>query len=383
MEASSTPAPFMQVADAARFLSPCTPAATWDDWANHASALYVVGRTGEAEAAAREALRQARNPATLLNLAVILETQSRFLEALPLTAEAYRLDPLSGLVRCQYSDALLRTGDFRRAWPLYVDSHGDWSWVRAVLPEWGGFSSLTGQRLLVLSAGGYGDTILYSRWLPHLRGLGAHVTLMCPRNISTLLAPLVDRTISGSIAGLDDAELLLPADYDQFVSMLSLGRYFCDSPEAIPRGAYLDAGPSASAHLLSAIGFCTRAGEEKFPRRHRSLNDMQSRRLAIASPLPIANLNFSSGSWMTTARLIASLSLVITVDTGVAHLAGALGVPCWVILPGLSAAYYGLRSSTSPFYASQRLFRNEGEGIEDAVSTICAALANWSPHAAS
>lgn len=395
-------APFMRVPDAAPYLNR-PDGSDWSQWANHASALYATGKTRPAEIAARRAVRCDRNPATLLNLAVILETQSRFAEALPLAAAAFEADPSSGLAQCLYSDALLRTGRFSEAWPLYVHSHGDWSWVSHVLPEWNGHDNLRGKRLLVLSAGGYGDSILFARWLPFLQGLGAHVTLMCPKSLALLLAPLVDRVISGSIAGLDDTQTLFPCDYDLFASGLSLGGYFCPAPSDIPPTPYLAADPELAIRRqmelrpsgTPLIGICTRAGEETFPRRHRTLNHMQTARLlTVKTPATWVNLNydddFFSGAmlnpdirdWSDTAAILVNLDLVVTVDTGVAHLAGALDVPCWVILPGLSAAYYGITGERSAFYASQRIFRNGGEGLHYSVSAACAALADWRPRAA-
>src|SRR5712692_9633750 len=101
---------FMQQSDAAQFLSPPSPSADYLDWTNHASALYLSGRMGEALIAARQAVAYKRTPATLLNLAVILETMSDFLPALHLYREAYALDPNDMLVACGYSDSTFRMG---------------------------------------------------------------------------------------------------------------------------------------------------------------------------------------------------------------------------------------------------------------------------------
>src|ERR1017187_2319795 len=80
---------------------------SWEDFLNLSSAFFVLGDSALATANARRALTLNRNPATLLNLAVILESQSKFYTALSLSKEAYRLAPDDSIVACQYSDALL------------------------------------------------------------------------------------------------------------------------------------------------------------------------------------------------------------------------------------------------------------------------------------
>lgn len=369
----------------------------WYDYLNVSSAFFVLERTDLALLNARTALSLDRNPATLLNLAVILETLGGFYPAFSLSEEAFALDPDDSFIRTHYSDALLRMGRLAEAWPIYSSSHANWSFVRNVIPEWDGVSSLAGKRVLVLSGGGYGDNILFLRWMPNLKSLGRPlITYMCPRTFAPLLArfPSVDRFIAGSIAGLDE-DTLLPRDYDCYVSLLSLGAHFCPTMSAIPTVPYILADAHASWVQRGArplVGICTRAGEEKFPRRHRSLSQSQTIRLLSALPSQSAswvNLNFDVplpvpfpvvlNTWAETASVVANLDLVVTVDTGVAHLAGAMGVPALVLLPGMSASYYGVTGERCAFYPSHRLFRNFGEGIDNSVADVCAALATMEP----
>lgn len=367
-------ASFLQPSDAQRFLSIPSPSADALDWLNHSSALYVSGRTDLALIAARHALSLERNPSTLLNLAVILETMGEFYPALPLSAEAHALDPRDPFAMTLYSDDLLRMGRLAEAWPIYSRSHANWDWVGRVIPEWDGTTPLSGKRILVLSGGGYGDNILFLRWMPRLAALGAHVTFMCPASMHSLLDGTlgIDRLIAGSVTGLEG--MLIPSEYDYYTCVLSLGGYFCPTMEDIPTAPYLK-GPWERKR--DEIGFCTRAGEEKFPRRHRSLSSIQSNQITRSIKGSYISLNYedlSEYDWALTSALVNSLRLVITVDTGVAHLAGAMNIPCWVILPGFSASYYGVSGDRCAWYPSQRLFRNHGEGIDRAVENICLAL---------
>ena len=80
--------------------------------------------------------------------------------------------------------------------------------------------------------------------------------------------------------------------------------------------------------------------------------------------------------WDDTAALIDTLDLVITVDTSVAHLAGAMGIPTFVILPGRSSWPFLLRRDDSPLYPSVRLFRNHVGGLDVAVAAVARALEN-------
>jgi hypothetical protein len=352
----------------------------WYDYLNLSSAFFVLEHTDLALLNARRALAMIRNPMTLLNLAVILETLGGFYPAFSLSEEAYALDPSNSFVRTHYSDALLRMGRLAEAWPIYADSHANWGFLRNVMHEWDGVASLRGKRVLVLSGGGYGDNFLHLRWMPWLADLGATVTYMCPPSMHSLVRGTlgISHLLSGSVSGLEG--MLIPSDYDYFTCIYSLAGYFCPTMEEIPTAPYLRAKPKN--HFEEPhIGLCTRAGEEKFPRRHRSLNEKQKVQLddAIRSSSRWQMvLNWDSSNpytWKDTAELISACELVITVDTGVAHLSGALGVPCWVILPGISAAYYGVTGDRCAFYPSHRLFRNFGEGIDNSVADVCAALA--------
>jgi hypothetical protein len=85
--------------------------------------------------------------------------------------------------------------------------------------------------------------------------------------------------------------------------------------------------------------------------------------------------------WLDTAQIISSCDLIITVDTGVAHLAGAMGKPVWVLLPGYSAWYYLTDSISIPQYPSMRLFRNKVAGLDHSVSACCKALEGQREHA--
>lgn len=363
---------FMQPADARRavaMLATHSPS-EWYDYLNLSSAFFVLGDTRKAYDYGCEALAFRRNVGTLLNLAVILEVEGNFSDALDYSEEAYFRDPTDPIAACHYSDALLRFGRFQEAWPIYIWSHETrWGNLRQIIPMWDSRASLHAKRIVVLACGGYGDQILHLRWLPRLADLGAKVTFMCAPPLHSLLDGLlyIHRLVA-------NADLL---EHDFYVPLIGLAGAFCPFPEMIPTPPYL---PSHNSYVIGRrrYGLCTRAGEESFPRRHRSLSESQARHIIEAgrrNSVEWVDLNFPQGaSWKETADILDTLDVVVTVDTGVAHLAGAMGIPTWVMLPAISAAYYGLAGHQNLFYPSQYLFRSSTEGIDSAVYKCAAAL---------
>jgi tetratricopeptide (TPR) repeat protein len=363
------PAQFMQVENAHYAIAKLATHApvTWDDYLAISSAFFVLGNTPLAQLNAREAIRIQRNPLTLINLAVILESQSEFHTAFPLAEEAYQRDPSNNFAAILYSDALLRMGNYAEAWPIYSRSHTNWGWVKEIIPEWDGRADLLNKRILVLSGGGFGDNFFHLRWIPNLKARGAQITYACHQSMHSLLEGRY-----GFDHLLSTGSPWRPSEYDYHTCILSLGGYFSHTTEP-----YLKAHPFLKDGRKQ-IGFRASAGEEKVPRRNRSLNSVQIKQInAAIYPTWQVWLEYpqpENQSWDETAGAIASCDLVITVDTAVAHLAGAMGIPCWVILPGNSAAYYGVTGDKCVWYPSHRLFRNHGEGIDHSVDSVCAAL---------
>jgi len=391
------------------------PGQDWIDLLNRSSALYVLGRTAEAFLWARLALDARRTTSTLLNLAVILETSGRFRDAMPLIREANALDPSDPFAGSLLADSLVRSGDWAEGWSVHTRYHANWNFLRPFIPQWEG-EDLHGRRVLVLAGGGYGDNVLFSRWIPRLKGAGAaHVTYLCHQTFAPLARTLagvdaVLETSDGYTSALDDVR---PSDFDCFVSVLSLAGRFgvrVDSPPAtlVARRPYIhaDADRLRLRRLClvrgatPVVGFCWRAGEHQMPRKHRTLSPDATVRILstqtrggadwvslvpdAAPPAGVSDrvsvLRPALRDWADTAAVVACCDLVVTVDTGLAHLAGAMHVPTWVILPGFSAWPYLLDRDDSPLYPTMRLFRNRGEGMAGAVSAVCDALASTVPH---
>ena len=379
----------MTRADARRLISQ-VPMDGWLEQTNYAAAHYVCGSLDTALHYAEKAVRTARNSSTLLNLAVILEAYGRFEAALALGLEALPADRENILLGGLVADGLLRLDRWAEGWPLYTYYHTATDWLSGVLPEWNGRASLRGRRLLVLEGGGFGDTFYFLRHLVRLASWGARIAYAGPPSIIPLVVG--QPYIAAGLPTVDGRLTELPVrDFDCFVPILALGERLGLTPtDVLWRGPYIAAGPPRPCPLAATrprVGLCWRAGEGNYPRPHRTLSDRQRDRLTIAGHPRVQWANLTLGcdwadadwqpslsDWTATAAAIAPLDLVVTVDTSVAHLAGALGKPTWVILPGASAWQYGVDREMTPLYPSMRLYRNPGPGIDSALEACAAAL---------
>jgi hypothetical protein len=349
---------------APRMLSPA------ESLSNQAAALHAAYCTDEAVALARRSVAMEHTPTTLNNLAVILETLGLFEESLSYAREAYHHNPDVPRTARLYGEALLRLGNLPLGWPIYSRAYLRYDWLSPHVPEWHG-ESLADRRLLVFGPGGYGDNIYFLRWLPDLAARGATVTYLSP----PMLAPLARLLPIHVVENWNGNVSLDFGAFDYHISIHAIPQYLNVTYDTYtPRVPYFPVRPHPRFHLRHRIGFCWRGGEALSPRYSRSLNWDQRQRITARLPRRYVDLSNLTGSWLATARLIASLDHLITVDTGVAHLAGALGVPTSVILPGSSAWYYPLGYDRHPFYPTMHMFRNEGEGLDSAVNAICGVL---------
>jgi hypothetical protein len=382
-------------------LSPDGPA-TDDalDWTNYASALYISGSDDLALWAAERAVSLDRNSTTLLNLGVVLEGFGRFREALNLFAEARQGDPYSLLAGSAYADALVRLGLWGAGWPMYAIYHS-----RMTIDAVPSLADVSGKRVLVIHAGGAGDSIYHLRWLARLAASGCRITYAGPASLLSLFEnnPWIERLIPvpRNLPGIewyvsgppshasDSAYRLNLNEFDFFLSIMTLAAVVSPSLDRslwpgmyihAPRASLMDRARSWTRY--PCVGLCWRAGEHNFPRLHRTLSRSQLVRLVGACP----RINWVSlvpdepapqrvapsrlRNWRDTACLVSSLDAVVSVDTGVAHLAGAMGKPVHVPLPGASAWPYGLNDDYRLAYPSMRAYRNDGPGIDQSLDSL-------------
>jgi hypothetical protein len=218
------------------------------------------------------------------------------------------------------------------------------------VPEWTG-APLAGRRLLVLGEEGLGDQIMFARYFPLLNAQGAHLTFVGSPALRRLISALgVD------VAATTEEGAATRPDF--WVYQMSLPHRLDTRLETIPPAAVF-AVPTGSG---GGVGVMTRGGAIHVNDAHRSLPPRFSQRL-LRLGRDLSPEATGAADFMDTARIVADLDLVISVDTSVAHLAGALGKPVWILLPARATDWRWLRGrDDSPWYPTARLFRQRTPG---------------------
>lgn len=238
--------------------------------------------------------------------------------------------------------------------------------VKTDKPIWRG-EDLAGKKILLRGEGGFGDEIINVRFARNFKDLGAYVTVSCSRSLMPLfrILPYVDALVEAPEA----------ADFDFWVPAMSaplvLELEYCD----LSGDAYI---PKPETHLLPdfRVGLKWSGNPQfeweqlrRFPKEDMfSLVDVGPTFYSLQKeeneglPDSVIDLAPCLTDWLATARIVAGLDLVITSCTSIAHLAGAMGVPVWVVVPICPYYVWALQGSVSPWYDSVKLYRQTVQG---------------------
>lgn len=270
---------------------------------------------------------------------------------------------------------LMRRGDWTRAWQISDAALAaragsrDWNAPRHLQAIWDG-SPLAGRRVLVRCYHGLGDTIQFARFLPALRAIAGEVTSW----VQPALIPLL-RTMPGVgwLAPLHDGTPAIAHDVD--IEIMELAHALRVTPETLPVDVpYLHPRLAPERTTGLAVGLVWAAGEFDLTRSVplrllEALAEVPGVRLhilqhgpALAERPPGFGLHAGREDMMGLASLMRGLDLVITVDSMPAHLAGALGVPVWLMLRHDADWRWMQDRDTSPWYPTMRLFRQPEPG---------------------
>lgn len=248
------------------------------------------------------------------------------------------------------------------------------------IPEWKG-ESLKDKKIILVHEQGFGDGIMLVRMVPNLLELGAKVVIACPNHLIDLFTSHVSWE-NVPVEEWDDVEKLKPHQADYFVPMLTaLGRLGLDT-ETISDEPYLHAEPDEASLGPKGyrIGLCWASGFHSFAlnirRRYAPLDlffplaEIPGTRLvSLQKDDPAKDiLNMGAESFIhdpmpkcedfaDTAKIIAGLDLVISVDSAIAHLAGAMGVPCLMLGPMVRCWRWWGGSSGWPWYQNFQIFQ--------------------------
>lgn len=312
----------------------------------------------------------------------------RFDEALASIAKALALNPQYAEAHLNEALCRLLRGDLARGLQQY-----EWRWEIALArphkrnfrqPRWIGKEDIAGQSILLHAEQGFGDTIQFCRYVPLVAARGARVILEVQPQLRGLMA-----------ATFQQATVIAKGDplpyFDMHCPLLSLPLAFGTRLETIPSDTpYLRAPPPSridQQHGRLRIGLFWSGSATNFNGRNRSTS--------LKTLLPLLKLNATFVSlqkdvgaedaqvlrahsellhvgdqlfdFTDTAAVVAGLDLVISIDTSVAHLAGALGKPVWVLLPFVPDWRWFLDREDNPWYPTARLFRQDDSRTWDGV----------------
>ena len=281
-----------------------------------------------------------------------LAYEGQFARAADEFRRVLKFEPDSPVARYDLALALLAQGRFAEGFDLYgarYDLLG--ARPRPVLPcpPWRG-EPLAGKSLAVFPEQGFGDQIQMARFAPVLRDLGADVTWLCEPALAQLFSGLGVRVIAAAGA------VEFP-DPDYWCQVMDLPGLLKITPETIPGAPYLSASPRPSQQR---VGLVRRGKPSHANDAVRSLPD------GLEIPFPAIDLapeSTGAKTFQGTAEIVAGLDIVVSVDTAIAHLAGAMGKPCCLMLAARGVDWRWKRSgATSPWYPSMRIYRQPKPG---------------------
>ncbi|MCY7323735.1 MAG: tetratricopeptide repeat protein, partial [Phormidesmis sp. CAN_BIN36] len=330
------------------------------------------------------------------NLGVSSYYCGQFDEANDRYQDALRLNPTYANAQLNYGFLLLLRGDLEAGFRYYEQRWAGQSLTPPTFPqpEWDG-SNLDGKTILLCHEQGFGDLIQFIRYAPLVAARGGRVLVGCSAPLMRLL-----KTVPSIAQWVLEGEPVPP--FDCYALLLSLPHILGTTLDTIPAEIpYLSAPQVSAPHTGLKVGFVWGGNSKNGTDRDRSItltellpllslagvefHSLQKGRseelqqFLVAHPeITIVDLDPQLEDFADTAAAIAQLDLVISVDTSVAHLAGAMGKPVWILLNAVPDWRWFLGRTDSPWYPTARLFRqrslrnwsNVTESIKDELVTL-------------
>jgi tetratricopeptide (TPR) repeat protein len=372
---------------------------------NLGNALECDCRWEEALTAFRQAVNLRPNDAGMQDhVGVVLYYLGKLDEAEAAHRLALKLSPDLAMAHCNLSSVYLLRGDQRQG-------YREWEWrLRFNDPirtherftsqnQWRG-EDLAGRRILLQTEGGHGDAIQHFRYAPRVSERGGRVIVRCHPDLAPLL-----KSLDGVREVVSTKEP--PPEFDLHCPICSLPAVFDTTLQTIPAAIpYLhpDAADVARWKTRFAalsdrrlnVGLVWSGGENTAYNRVRSMkladfaplgriSGMRYFSLQLGGPaaqalappdgLELTDWTSDLHNWSDTAAMVQNLDLLVTVDTAIAHLAGALGKRVWLLLQQIPAPRWMLDRKDSPWYPTMRIFRQERyfdwkKCVEDAASEL-------------
>lgn len=357
-----------------------------------ASVYFTLGEPERALPLAQKAWELDRSQSGYgMNLAMILKDLGRHEESFNVLQIAYWINPSDFYIQLGYSEAMLKAGFWKQAWPLYDNArptqHGAALDLRipAKVQEWDGTTPTGKHSLIVINEGGTGDRISYARWLPELEKRGITYKFFPYPELMPLFERIMPR--ERLLADGDDE----PEGFTHWTTTFSLPCKLGVGPNEVPPPLRLKPLPQKIKQMAivapddkPVIGLCYRAAEMfQGGRTVRSMSASQAMRIVCQTAdlvhwvnlqkdekqdWPIINCNLKD--WEDTIALMENLDGIVSVDTSILHVAGALYKPIACLLSGNSCWKFGRNGRVPPWYPTAKYYQNEGHGFENAINRL-------------
>ena len=344
-----------------------------------------------------------RLPAAHNNRANALSILGRDADAEQAFARALALDPENADALFNRSLMWMRQGRWAEAWPGFearwrVRRMAPWRRQFAV-PQWDG-APAPAQTLLVHAEQGIGDMIMMARYLPAVAGRVGHLIVECAPALVGLLSGLSGMPLNFQCVATGAA----PPAFDLHLPAMSLPGLFATTPETVPWSGPYIAAPAAGVGAAPAgqginVGLVWAGNPDNYTDRERSAPLSALAPLLAMPGIQFHSLQFGAAGddiaaaglaaritdrragmadFTATAALVAGMDLVISVCTSVAHLAGAMGRPVWMLLAADNDWRWLKDRDDTPWYPTARLFRQRDAGDwTELAARVAGALKEW------
>jgi Tfp pilus assembly protein PilF len=351
---------------------------------NLGGALWASGQPQKAVNILTQALALNPEMASLhYNLGLACMDLLKPQEALACFDDVLRLEPQRTDAPVDRARALLQMGDLGSGFAAYESR---FAYAQRLVkpfqqPQWDG-SPLDGRTLLLYAEQGYGDTLQFSRYLSLIEQSGGQIILECPSPLKRLM-----QSVPGIATVISEGDPYPP--FDIHASLFSLPHLFQTTLDSIPADIpYLYTSDSnlllsPTSKIKIKVGIVWASGHSDTGLKNRTIGlepflrllelpqvalyslqkgpaSVQLKQLGVDGLIPDVGSQLSD--FTDTATALQQLDLLISADTAIVHLAGALGIPVWVLLPYASEWRWLLNRQDSPWYPSMRLFRQVAPG---------------------